>query len=59
MTTQQATRLFIKYQSLHIQYKERADAYRQPVGRGVKVYSDDVARMALNKANYYEGMITR
>lgn len=46
-------RLFIKYQSLHVQYKERADEYRRASGRDVLVYSDCVARVALRKANKY------
>ena len=58
MSQSKALHLFIKYQSLHVRYQERADAYRRLSGRDVRVYSDDVARMAKSKANYYERMIT-
>lgn len=54
MNPQKAKRLFIIYQSLYIQYKERADSYRRRVGKDVLVYSDCVARLALRKANEYE-----
>ncbi len=54
MSQHKAKRLFITYQSLYIQYKERADTYRRIAGRDVQVYSDLVARIALERANYYE-----
>lgn len=47
----EAKQLFIKYQSLHVQYQERADEYRRVTGKDVRVYSDCVARVALRKAN--------
>jgi hypothetical protein len=57
MNQARAKYLFIKYQSLYQIYKERADSYRAMAGRDVIVYSDLIARLALRKANYYEGMI--
>lgn len=57
MPQNEAKRLFIAYQSLHQIYKERADAYRLQRGEKVQVYSDGLARLALSKADYYEGML--
>lgn len=56
MSQDKATRLFISYYSLYIQYKERADLYRQTTGRDVQVYSDGIARLALSKANEYQAI---
>jgi hypothetical protein len=56
MSQDKAIYLFIKYQSLYVKYSEKADNYRKAVGREVQVYSDLLARLALSKANYYEGI---